>query len=271
MTRIAHLSDPHFGTEEPALLPALAACLADLRPDAVVLSGDVTQRALPAQYAAAGRFLATCPGPRLVIPGNHDAPLWNLPLRLMDPWRDWRRVLALPLQDEIVTQDAVIAGINTADPRAWKDGRLRQAQLDDLAALFARHAGRRRIVAMHHPLAPPRSEPASLRGAGRAREALVAMGVEIVLSGHLHFTHVAPVPAAPGLLSVQAGTCLSTRRRGDGNAFSLIDLAPQGGAVITHYRAEGTGRFRPDAVALWSNGPQGWQAQPPATGAGGHG
>lgn len=258
MTRIAHLSDPHFGTEEPALVAALADCLADLRPDAVVLSGDVTQRALPSQYAAAGRFLAACPGPRLVIPGNHDAPLWNLPLRLFDPWRDWRRGLALPLQAEIVTPDAVIAGINTADPHAWKDGRIRQAQLDHLAALFARYGDRRRIVAMHHPPSPPRSEPASLRGAGQARAALVAMGVEMVLSGHLHFTHVAPIPEAPGLLSVQAGTCLSTRRRGDGNAFSLIDLAPGGGASITHFRADTSGRFQPDAVALWSNGPRGW-------------
>ena len=63
MTRIAHLSDPHFGTEEPRLVGPLVEAVAELRPDLVVLSGDLTQRARPAQFAAAARLVSVAPLP----------------------------------------------------------------------------------------------------------------------------------------------------------------------------------------------------------------
>lgn len=258
MTRLIHLSDPHFGTDVPGLPEALAAVLRDLAPDATVVSGDLTQRARLHQFDAARRFLAACPPPVLAIPGNHDAPLFNLPLRLLAPWRNWQRGLSLPLEAEVTTPRAIIAGINTANPYVWKDGRIRSAQLDRLAALFSRAGDRRRIVALHHPPEPPEGEPPSLSGAEQAIRAFADMGVEMLLSGHLHFTHVSPLSAAPRILSVQAGTCLSTRTRNDGNAFSLIDLT-EDGAAITHYRATRDGRFQPDAQTGWTRGTDGWR------------
>lgn len=258
MTRIIHLSDPHFGTDVPGLPGTLAATLHALSPDAVILSGDLTQRARLHQFAAARAFIDACPQPLLAIPGNHDTPLFNLPLRLISPWRNWRRGLSLPLEGEITVPRAVIAGINTANPHVWKDGRIRAVQLDRLAATFARAGERLRIVALHHPPEPPVGEAPSLVGAGQAVRAFVDMGVQMVLSGHLHFTHVAPLTAAPGILSVQAGTCLSTRTRSDGNAFSLIDLTDTG-ACVTHYRATKEGIFTPDAVATWTRTQDGWR------------
>ncbi|MBA4352201.1 MAG: phosphodiesterase [Rhodobacter sp.] len=258
MTRIIHLSDPHFGTVPPDLPDALAATLATLGPDAVILSGDLTQRARPAQFAAARRFMQSCPAPLLAIPGNHDIPLFNLPLRLMAPWRNWSRSLSLPLEGEISTDRALIAGINTANPHVWKDGLIRPAQLERLSALFARAGDRRRIVALHHPPEPPNGEAPSLSGAAQAVAAFARMGVDMLLSGHLHFTHIAPLTAAPSILSVQAGTCLSTRTRNDGNAFSMIDLT-DGGATITHYRASTDGSFKPDAATAWARTPEGWR------------
>jgi 3',5'-cyclic AMP phosphodiesterase CpdA len=258
MTRIIHLSDPHFGTVPPDLPHALAATLATLAPDAVILSGDLTQRARPAQFAAARRFIEGCPAPLLAIPGNHDIPLFNLPLRLLAPWRNWTRHLDLPLEGEITTPSALIAGINTANPHVWKDGRIHPAQLERLAALFARAGDRRRIVALHHPPEPPNGEAPSLAGADGAVAAFARMGVDMLLSGHLHFTHIAPLTAAPSILSVQAGTCLSTRTRNDGNAFSMIDLTDHG-ATITHYRATPDGSFKPDAATSWAQTPVGWR------------
>lgn len=258
MTRLVHLSDPHFGTDVPGLPGALAALLRDLSPDVTIVSGDLTQRARLHQFAAARAFMDACPPPVLAIPGNHDAPLFNLPLRLIAPWRNWQRGLSLPLAAEVTTPRALIAGINTANPLVWKDGRIRPAELERLAALFALAGDRRRVVALHHPPEPPEGEPPSLRDAGAAIRAFAAMGVEMLLSGHLHFTHVAPLSAAPGILSVQAGTCLSTRTRRDGNAFSLIDLTDDG-AAITHYRATREGHFQPDAQTHWMRDPDGWR------------
>lgn len=246
MTRIVHLSDPHFGADAPHLIAPLVAAVAALRPDLVVLSGDLTQRARPEQFAAAARLIAACAAPVLTVPGNHDVPLWHLWLRLADPWRRWRRGIGAGCEPVWQSDQALVMGVNTADPLAWKAGRLRAGQLARMAAVFAGAGARRRIVVMHHPLQGPPSEAPALRGVSRALPVLRDAGVEIVLSGHLHATWVTPLDGAPGVLSVQAGTCLSHRVRGDGNAFNLLELVP-GGVVLTHLRAGADGQFRADA------------------------
>lgn len=244
-TRIAHLSDPHFGTEDPRLIAPLLAHLAQAKPDLVILSGDLTQRARPAQYAAAADLIRRCPAPVLAIPGNHDTPLYNLLARLLAPWRGWTAAIGAT-EGEWEGDAALVMAINTANPLAWKDGLVTDAQLDRIAARMARAGTRRCILAMHHPLEGPPGEPPSLDNATRAAERLAAAGVEMVLSGHLHFTYAAPVTAAPSILTVQAGTCLSTRTRSDGNAFTLIDLTA-GGVTLTHVRAQPDATFRADA------------------------
>ena len=258
MTRILHLSDPHFGTVPDGLADALADCLRGLSPDITVVSGDLTQRARPAQFRAARAFLAACPAPVLAIPGNHDTPLWNPLRRLLQPWGHWQRHLGQPLQATLTAADTAIVALNTTDPRRWKDGTITTAQLDTLSRSFATCRARHRIVTLHHPPEPARGEPPSLHGAPAALAAFRDLGVEMVLSGHLHFTHIAPLAAAPAILSVQAGTCLSDRTRGDGNAFTCIDLTGTG-ARLTHYRATPSGRFEPDLAHDWARGPQGWE------------
>ena len=50
MSVLLQISDTHFGTEQPQVVEALVALAAQQRPDVVVLSGDITQRARPAQF-----------------------------------------------------------------------------------------------------------------------------------------------------------------------------------------------------------------------------
>lgn len=258
MTRIIHLSDPHFGTVPDGLAQRLLDCVQGLRPDAVVLSGDLTQRARKFQYSLARQFLEGLPAPVLAVPGNHDVPLWNLPLRLTNPWRGWRRGLGLPLETVLAAGDAAILGLNSANPCAWKDGRVTAAQLAHLRDVFSGVGARRRIVALHHPPEPPEGEPASLMGAEALIETCKGAGVEMILSGHLHFTQVAPLAAASGLLAVQAGTCLSSRTRRDGNAFTLLDLTAQG-VEVRHFRLGADGAFGADAATVWTRGKAGWR------------
>lgn len=246
MTCIIHLSDPHFGTENPDLIQPMIEYIAEARPDVVVLSGDLTQRARSAQFARASAFIADLPAPVLSVPGNHDVPLHNMALRLLSPWARYGAGIGRDLEPVIDIGDALIVGINTANPLVWKDGRITRRQCDRLRRLFAAQPDRRRIVAMHHPLQGPPHEPPSLAGAAQATSNFAEMGVEIVLSGHLHFTYAAPLDAAPEILSVQAGTCLSTRVRNDGNAFTRLDLT-ENGVTLTHVRAQPDGSFRADA------------------------
>lgn len=257
MTRIVHLSDPHFGAHSPALLRPLAGAVAALAPDLVVVSGDLTQRARRGQFAAAAEWLRGLPAPVLVVAGNHDLPLGNLWLRLADPWRRWRQGVGLPLTPLWQSEAAVVVGLNTANPRAWKNGRITGGDVAHVAQAFRDAGARRRVLVMHHPMQGPRGEPEALAGAEAVAAGLAAAGVELVLSGHLHATYVTPLADAPSVLSVQAGTCLSHRVRGDGNAFNLLRLVA-GGVVITHHRAGADGVFSADADLALARGPEGW-------------
>ena len=57
MRTLAHLSDLHFGRVDRALLEPLRRRLKALAPDVLVVCGDLTQRARPAQFQAARAFL----------------------------------------------------------------------------------------------------------------------------------------------------------------------------------------------------------------------
>ena len=75
MSILLQISDPHFGTEQAPVVEALATLARQQRPDVLVLSGDITQRARPGQFRAARAFTDRLGAPVLAIPGNHDIPL----------------------------------------------------------------------------------------------------------------------------------------------------------------------------------------------------
>lgn len=244
MTRLIHLSDLHFGRTAPELLEPLFAEVDRLRPDAVVISGDLTQRARHGQFAEAAAFIARLQTPVLSVPGNHDMPLGNLFLRVFAPFQRFRRYINPDLQPVLRLPDAVVVGVNTANPLAWKQGKITTAQLQHVTAAF-RDAGRRaRIVVMHHPLEHlPGEEQWLMQGATQALHDLPQTGAEVVLSGHIHVSHAGPFTAAPGLLFVQAGTGLSTRRRTERNAFNVLDVSSDRIGVHT-ILADPSGMFR---------------------------
>lgn len=251
MTRLLHLSDLHFGTVTPGLIARLRESVARLRPDLVAISGDLTQRATSAQFAEAAALIAEFGCPVLTVPGNHDTPLWNLWERLAHPWRRYRRAITTDLAPVWSGPGAVVAGINTANPLAWKQGRITGAQLDHLARSFADAGPRARVVVMHHPLEHlPGEKEWLMQGADQALRRLPELGAQIVLSGHVHVSHAGPFTKAPGLLFVQAGTGLSTRTRTERNAFNLLVLSSAEAEVTTfvaqetgHYSETGSRRF----------------------------
>ncbi|TMH24152.1 MAG: metallophosphoesterase, partial [Betaproteobacteria bacterium] len=91
MRTLVHLSDLHFGRVNPRLLAPLARRVHALAPQVVVISGDLTQRAKSAEFRDARRFLDALPGTLVVVPGNHDVPLYNLFQRFLQPLGKYRR------------------------------------------------------------------------------------------------------------------------------------------------------------------------------------
>src|SRR3954447_10395498 len=88
---IAHISDLHFGGyADLQQIEALEEFLPSLQLTALVISGDVTQRARHGEFQAAHVFLhrMRMKTRALIVPGNHGGEWWQAPCRL--PGGAWK-------------------------------------------------------------------------------------------------------------------------------------------------------------------------------------
>jgi 3',5'-cyclic AMP phosphodiesterase CpdA len=222
MGTIVQLSDLHFGRTDPKVVEALRNTVIGLRPDVVVVSGDLTQRAKYGQFVEAAEFLKTLPQPQIVVPGNHDISLYNIWRRFRKPLKGFQKfITSNPFP---VYRDAEIAvmGLNTARSLIWKGGRVSNKQIEDTKE-YTKHleASAIKIVASHHPLTQVRSP--------RALEGLMRLGVDVFLSGHLHKSSAASLVRnyeniPHSAIMIGAGTASSVRYRDELNSFNLISV-----------------------------------------------
>ena len=267
---IVHLSDLHFGRVDVAIPPALLRAVAELAPDLVVVSGDVTQRARTKEFKAAADFLGTLPAPLLAVPGNHDVPLYNLVRRWLWPLDRFRRYITSDLTPFYEDSEIAVLGVNTARALTFKDGRINRGQIDAAMQHFA-HCGKdvTRIVVTHHAFDTPDPVPgvmATHKVVGRATMAMAGLmraGVDMILSGHLHLSGVGETTKrypAPGraVLLIQAGTATSTRRRGEVNAFNVVRVARLEVTVACMAWRPDEGRFATASTERFNRTEVGW-------------
>lgn len=243
MSVLLQVSDTHFGTEQAPVVEALAALAHAQRPGLIVLSGDITQRARPAQFQAARAFVDRLGAPVLAIPGNHDIPLFDLWARWRRPYARHAAAFGAELEPVHRSAELLVAGINTTRPRRHKHGEVSAQQIERVAGLLA-HAspGQLRIVVVHQPVAVDRAEdrPNLLRGHAAALPRWAAAGADLVMGGHIHLPFVMALPGlARPMWAVQAGTAVSGRvRAGAPNSVNLLrwgrDAAP-GRCVIEQW------------------------------------
>lgn len=226
MARIAHLSDIHFGAHDPKIVAATEDWIQERKPDLVIISGDLTQRAKVEQFRDASAYLSRIRAagfPILVVPGNHDVPLYDVFKRFAAPLNRYKRYIDDDLCPWFENDEVAVLGINTARSLTIKDGRINRDQIAMVGERFATVApAKTRILVTHHPLfAMPIGEGGELSEAvGRHRDAVEAVaeaGVHLALAGHFHRTYAEAalkmVETAGSVLVVQAGTATSTRLR----------------------------------------------------------
>jgi 3',5'-cyclic AMP phosphodiesterase CpdA len=259
---LAHLSDLHFGRHDEAIAEALLAALAEARPHLVVVSGDLTQRARRHEFAAARRFLDRLGAiaPVLVVPGNHDVPLYNVFRRFLRPLTRYARYISADKLPRFADPEMAVLGLNTARARALKNGRVSREQMDEIRGAFAHHKDTCwKILVTHHPLAAPiggarRAEPVGRAAA--ALDAVAAAGGHLLLSGHFHHATsgeaALPVAGRRSLMLVHAGTAISTRTREEENSFNLLRLDGDR-LVVTVFAWQGS--------AFVSSMPRGWRLE----------
>lgn len=240
MSLLLHWSDPHFGTEVPAVRAALLQLAHDLKPDVAVLSGDITQRARPSQFAAARAFCDELGVPRLLaLPGNHDIPLVDVFARAFNPYGRYRRAFGDDLEPEHESDDLLVVCVNTTRPGNHKDGEVSREQVERVCRRLANvRRGQLRLVVTHQPACVMREEDEKdrLHGGHAAVQAWSKAGADLVLGGHIHLPYLTDVCArvkgtGRAMFCLQAGTALSDRvRHGTSNSVNVISwTAPADG------------------------------------------
>jgi len=269
MRTIAHISDLHFGKEDPPVAEALIEELAARAPMLVAVSGDLTQRARAREFRAARAFLDRVPGAVLVVPGNHDVPLFDVFSRFARPLRNYRRHLTPELAPFFHQEDLAAMGVNTARSWTFKNGRISWEQIEQIRARFAPLPERVfKVLVTHHPFVPSPGDPdPAVVGRGfHALQAAEASGVDLLLAGHLHVGFSGDVRAhhlsiRRSILVAQAGTAISLRTRGEPNTYNWIHFEPP--CLTIEVRGWGGSGFSTLSVTRWAKRDTEWERQSP--------
>lgn len=253
--RFAHLSDIHFGGENPQAVAAAQAYVNEGGFDLIIVSGDLTRYAEKVEFAQAAEWLATLKGPRLVTPGNHDAPYLAPLERVVAPFRRFEKAIGPAWAQSHLGGGFAVRGVNTArgpQPRLnWSKGQISPGQVREAAHWFeaAPHECFRIVVA-HHPLMEMIGGPMTARvwGGEAAAKAFAEARVDLVLTGHIHAPFAWPYPFGDGrTYAVGAGT-LSIRERGVPPGFNVVEI--EGAAIRIAALAWSGSKFEPSRT--WS-------------------
>jgi 3',5'-cyclic AMP phosphodiesterase CpdA len=231
---LLQISDPHFGTEQPPVVDALLRLHRQVQPTLVVLSGDVTQRARRGQFAAAESFCRQlAPTPIVAIPGNHDIPLFNVAVRMLQPYANFQRVFGNEMEPRYCGEGLLVLCVNTTRPRRHKDGEVSEAQIERVARELRQAPSEHvRIVVTHQPVHVVRTQDLEnlLHGHEAAVRAWSEAGADIIMGGHIHLPYVRPLAqAGRRTWAVQAGTAVSHRIR---------DNVPNSVNIVRHPRGD---------------------------------
>jgi 3',5'-cyclic AMP phosphodiesterase CpdA len=238
MTRLLQISDLHFGTEQPDVMAALRTLSNDKKPDVLVVSGDITQRATPIQFSHAKAFCDSLGiAQTITVPGNHDIPLFNLFSRVLSPYAAYQKAFGQVLEPALVTPALCLITVNTTRWWRHKNGEVSTAQIDRACQQLLRATAQQlRLVVVHQPVhvLRPQDEHDRLRGWEPAVRAWAAAGADIVMGGHIHLPYVCELSSTVSGISrrmwcVQAGTAVSSRiRREAPNSVNLLEFANDG-------------------------------------------
>lgn len=257
IAKLAHLSDLHFGKiAHPRIVDALVDELNSSDFTLVVISGDLTQRAREVEYQAAAAMLQAIEPPTLVVPGNHDVyPWWSPFKRIFTPLARFEKHVSDEATPTFEADGLAVLGINSAHGRTVKGGRIgRKAQAAVSEFFDPRPQTVFKVLVVHHHLTQIQAlGPHDVaRKARRTLDRATQSGVDLVLCGHLHISHIEPIEIVPEkhrLVIASAGTATSSRGRRkhrETNFYNVVNVDDDQFTVEERRFATGDRRFSSD-------------------------
>lgn len=230
MGRLLQFSDVHFGVEHADACQAALDYAHATPSDLILITGDVTQKGLPEEFEAAGRWMRAMPEPHFVIVGNHDVPYYNVFARVFEPWKAFETATGHPAHDHQFIGDSVmVRGVATA--RGWQARSNWSKGVIDLdqtrrAAEALRQApiGALRVLACHHPLIEMVGTPMTgdVKRGDKAALIFAEAGVDLIMTGHVHVPFALAIDLSDRCsYAVGCGT-LSKRERGARPSFNDV-------------------------------------------------
>lgn len=228
--RLFHVSDVHFGAEDPAAIAWFSRLVAEEKPDAVVMTGDLTMRATPAEFQAGGDWLRSLGVPVTLEVGNHDIPYyWDPFRRLFAPYQRYaavEKMIEKPLELPGITVVPLKTTARAQWRLNWSKGRVSPGSLARALAMIAEvPKGNLIFVAAHHPLIEGGTHgTAHTRHGDTALTELARAGVHAVLSGHVHDPFDVPVERGGRTVRMIGAGTLSKRVRSTPPAFNELRI-----------------------------------------------
>ena len=230
---ILHLSDLHFGTEQIACISAIQRFCQQHQPEAVVVSGDLTQRARFEQFAACKQFLDRLGCAYLVIPGNHDIPLYHLWHRFRRPFARYQFFFG-EMEHVLETEHFYLIGLNTIRAHYHTKGEISLAQIEQVNTLLKQApAHKKKMIVTHQPFYTPPNDSHGKKDKPLLAQTALAqwaqLGLNGLLHGHLHqsavydLNEIYQFNIGHPLLEIHAGTATSFRLHQHlPNSFNVI-------------------------------------------------
>jgi len=229
---LLHLSDLHFGTEREVCIEAIKQFCQQHRPEAVIVSGDLTQRARFKQFYACRQFLDALDLPYLVVPGNHDIPLYHVWNRFFSPFVRYQAFIGR-LETTLETEHFYIVGMNSIRRRYHTRGHISLEQIHEAYEQLKKAPSHKiKLVVFHQPFYtfPNEHGDKDCPVLGKiALERWGETGLFGLLHGHLHkvavhdLNQIFQLGFDHPILDIHAGTATSNRLRfGFSNSFNVI-------------------------------------------------
>jgi 3',5'-cyclic AMP phosphodiesterase CpdA len=230
MIKLFHVSDVHFGKEDKAAVAWFTELVAAEKPDAVIMTGDLTMRARTKEFVEGGAWLKGLAAPVTLEVGNHDIPYyWDPIRRFIAPYTRYaavERMIEKPLELHGVTIVPLKTTARAQWRWNWSKGRVSQSSLRRALALIAEAPKDNLIfIAAHHPLieGPTKGTAKTARGEEALGE-LAAAGAHAVLTGHVHDPFDIPVERAGRVIRMIGAGTLSVRTRNSPPGFNEIRI-----------------------------------------------